>query len=296
MDFTLYWFMFPVSICVATSAMLSGIGGAALFTPIFILVFPLLGAEYALGSTVAAIGTALLTETFGFTSGLIGYHLKRTIDFQLARQFLKVSVPAGIVGAFLAHLVHDGLLIAGYALLVLGLAVVHVFFEYEGVPTHSSAEPASAGNLRIVIDSDGREYRYRAPAQGVRGGIFTAVGAFLTGMVSVGIGEVIVPQLTKRGVPVAIAAATSVAVVIVTAVCASFTLIGQLVSEAGLAAVPWNLVAYTIPGVIIGGQIGPRLQGRISHRTMELSIAGLFVVLGAAMLLVAASRLGFAGW
>jgi uncharacterized membrane protein YfcA len=291
MDFTLYWFMFPVSICVATSAMLSGIGGAALFTPVFILVFPMLGSEYELGSTVAAIGTALLTETFGFTSGLIGYHLKRTIDFRLARQFLKVSVPAGIAGAFLAHLVPEGLLIAGYALLVLGLAVVHVFFEYEGVPTHQESEASPMGELRIVTDSEGREYRYRAPRTGFGGRVFTAVGAFLTGMVSVGIGEVIVPQLTKRGVPVAIAAATSVAVVIVTAVCASFTLIGQLIGEAGMAAVPWNLVLYTIPGVIIGGQIGPRLQGRISHRAMELAIASLFVVLGCAMMLIALRKL-----
>ena len=71
MDFTLYWFMLPVSVCVATCAMLCGIGGAALFTPIFILVFPLLGPEYPLDSTVAAIGTALLTETFGFSSGFV---------------------------------------------------------------------------------------------------------------------------------------------------------------------------------------------------------------------------------
>ena len=78
---------------------------------------------------------------------------------------------------------------------------------------------------------------------------------------------------------------------IVTAVCASFTLIGQLISEGGLEAVPWNLVMYTIPGVLIGGQIGPRLQGRISHRGMELGIASLFVVLGLAMLLVAYQRL-----
>jgi uncharacterized membrane protein YfcA len=291
MDLTLYWFMFPVAICVATSAMLSGIGGAALFTPIFILGFPLLGPEYVLGSTVAAIGTALLTETFGFTSGLIGYHLKRTIDFELAKRFLVVSVPAAIVGAFLAHLIADWLLIAGYAALVLALAVVHVLFEYEGVPTHMHPDADADGYLRIVIDSEGREYRYRAPQQGLGGRLFTAVGAFLTGMVSVGIGEVIVPQLTKRGVPVAIAAATSVAVVIVTAVCASFTLIGQLISEGGVEAVPWNLVMYTIPGVLIGGQIGPRLQGRISHRSMELAIAGLFVVLGLAMMLVAYQRL-----
>ena len=98
--------------------------------------------------------------------------------------------------------------------------------------------------------------------------------------------------MTKRGVPVAVAAATSVAVVIVTALCASFTLIGQLVSEGGMDAVPWNLVMYTIPGVLIGGQIGPRLQGRISHRAMEVGIATLFVVLGVAMLFVAAKRFG----
>ena len=292
MDLTLYWFMFPVSICVATSAMLSGIGGAALFTPIFILAFPLIGAEYELGSTVAAIGTALLTETFGFASGLIGYHLKRTIDFRLASGFLVIAVPAGITGAFLAHLVPSGILIAGYATLVLSLAVVHVFFEYEGVPTHIIEEKPGGGALRQVVDSDGREYVYRAPPLGHKGRLITAVGAFLTGMVSVGIGEVIVPQLTKRGVPVAVAAATSVAVVIVTAVCASFTLIGQLISEGGIRAVPWNLVMYSIPGVIIGGQIGPRLQGLVSHRTMELSIAALFVLLGVAMMLVAAHKLG----
>ena len=43
---------------VATTAMLSGIGGAALFTPIFLIIFPLLGPEYPLASPAAAIGVA----------------------------------------------------------------------------------------------------------------------------------------------------------------------------------------------------------------------------------------------
>ena len=85
MDFTLYWFMFPVSIVVATCAMLSGIGGAALFTPIFILVFPLLGPEYVLNSTIAAISAALITQTFGFFSGFIGYYRRHLIDYALGR-------------------------------------------------------------------------------------------------------------------------------------------------------------------------------------------------------------------
>lgn len=292
MDLTLYWFMFPVSIGVATCAMLSGIGGAALFTPIFVLIFPLLGPQYELPSTVAAIGTALLTETFGFSSGFVGYYRKRLIDFDIVRGFLKVSVPVGILSAFLAHFVPGGLLIAGYALLVLALAVVHVFMEHGGPPVHLLFPSDYGPNIRHKIDSRGREYAYEVPVIGPKTRLATAVGAFLTGMVSVGIGEVVVPLLTKRGVPVAVAAATSVAIVIVTVAFASFTLISQLIGEGGARAVPWHLIMYTIPGVIIGGQIGPRLQGSISQRTMEHAIGVLFVLLSAGMFWVAAKKLG----
>ena len=124
MDFTLYWFMFPVSIIVATCAMLSGIGGAALFTPIFILVFPLLGPEYVLNSTIAAISAALITQTFGFFSGFIGYYRRRLIDYSLAWRILWVAVPVSVMGALVASLVHDSVLLASYSLLVAVLAVV----------------------------------------------------------------------------------------------------------------------------------------------------------------------------
>jgi uncharacterized membrane protein YfcA len=46
MDWLLYWFLFPIGIVVATAAMLSGIGGAAIFTPSFRIVLPMLGPEY----------------------------------------------------------------------------------------------------------------------------------------------------------------------------------------------------------------------------------------------------------
>ncbi|MEL6301333.1 MAG: sulfite exporter TauE/SafE family protein [Pseudomonadota bacterium] len=287
MDFTLYWFMFPVAVCVATAAMLSGIGGAALFTPIFILVFPLLGPEYPLQSTVAAIGTALLTETFGFTSGFIGYYRRQLIDFKLVRRFLKLSVPIAVAGAFLARYVPDAILIAGYAALVLIIAAVHVF-----VTDAPHAEHGRTGDISSLTDARGQTYRYVIPKLTARDSLATGIGSFMTGMLSVGIGEVIVPQLTKRGVPVGIAVAAAVTIVIVTVACASFTLIGQVVAEGGWSAVPWNLVCYSIPGVLIGGQIGPMLQGRFSQRRMEQAIAVLFILLAGAMLLVALQKAG----
>ncbi len=125
MDWTIYWFMFPVSICVATTAMLSGIGGAALFIPIFVIIFPILGPEYPL-HTAAAIGTALMTEVFGFSSGFIGYHRKRLIDFKSAVPFLVWSVPVAIIGAVLLGYLHeqDTFLKGAYAILMIVLCPI----------------------------------------------------------------------------------------------------------------------------------------------------------------------------
>ena len=57
-----YWYMFPVAVLVATTAMASGVGGATFFSPIFILLLRL--------EPGVAIGTALITEVFGFVSGV----------------------------------------------------------------------------------------------------------------------------------------------------------------------------------------------------------------------------------
>ena len=68
-----YAFMLPTATLVATSCQLAGIGGAALFSSIFLLVFPFLGSQYPLDSAAVAFASALLTEYFGFASGLSGY-------------------------------------------------------------------------------------------------------------------------------------------------------------------------------------------------------------------------------
>ncbi len=290
MDFTLYWFMFPVSILVATCAMLSGIGGAALFTPIFILVFPLLGPEYVLGSTIAAIGTALITQTFGFLSGFIGYYRRKLIDYRLAARIILVSVPVAVMGALTAGVVHDSVLLASYALLV---AVLSAVMWRNRPPSHMVAA-AKTAERRTIVDSKGHSYTYDVPRLGTRSNLLTGIGAFLTGMVSVGIGEVTISQLTRKGLPIAVAAATSVLVVITTVVFASTTLVVQMVKSGGWTAVPWNLLLYDIPGVLIGGQIGPRLQGRISPHTMRRAISILFVLLSVAMMFVALRKLGAA--
>jgi hypothetical protein len=43
-----------------------------------------------------------------------------------------------------------------------------------------------------------------------------------------------------------------------------FTKISALVTGNGVQAVPWNAVVYIVLVVIISGQIGPNLQGKIA--------------------------------
>ncbi len=88
------WFLFPVSILIATTAMASGIGGAVFFSPLFMIVLKL-------GRSVA-VGTALTTAFFGFSSGVFAYWRQRLIDFKFARGLLMFSVPAAVVGSLSA--------------------------------------------------------------------------------------------------------------------------------------------------------------------------------------------------
>lgn len=60
---------------------------------------------------------------------------------------------------------------------------------------------------------------------------------------------------------------------------AAGTQISGIISR-GADEVPWNLIAFIIPGVVIGGQLAPRLQGRLSQRTMEKLLAGVFGAVG----------------
>lgn len=289
MDWSIYWFMFPVAIGVTTTATLCGIGGPALFTPIFIIIFPLLGPEFPIDSAVAAFSAALFTQCFGFSSALVGYSYRRLIDFRSAMPFVVVGIPFGILGALCAHLLDDAILKTGYGILMLILAFFMFRQTADLQPKEKTAPDDGPTDLRRIVARDGATFEYPRPRQGI-GAAFTGLGATLTGMVSVGIGEVMMPQLVKRHrIPIPVAAGTSVFVSILVVLACSTTLPLGLIAEGGMSAVPWNLVCYTIPGVIIGGQIGPRLQGRFDHAAMIKFIGALFVVIGLAMLWVGSS-------
>mmetsp|Transcript_3716 Transcript_3716/g.6535 ORF Transcript_3716/g.6535 Transcript_3716/m.6535 type:complete len:189 (-) Transcript_3716:239-805(-) len=135
----------------------------------------------------------------------------------------------------------------------------------------------------ITTAKDGTEYKYMRPTINGLGYFLTVLGGFITGVAGVGVGEVVVPQLVQKSrVPVPVASGTSVLVVFLNALVAATVQVSGLVaaSSSPAAAVPWELVVYTAPGVLIGGQIAPSLQGNFETRKLELAFGILFAIIG----------------
>lgn len=295
-----YAFMFPVSVGVATTAMLTGIGGAALFSPIFLLVFPVLGPQYPLETATEAFNVALLTECFGFTSGLVAYTKRGLVDWRVSLPFIAVGLPSGVAGGLLVSSADPQVLRLAYGALMVVLGAYLAdprerednvcAADDEGTPLTSDEVTDGGGEQCLTLVADGGDtvYAYAKPPMDVLGVAATATGGVLTGLLSVGIGESVIPQLTRRRtgrLPLPVAAGTSVSVVITVALAAAAAQASVLYGGgSGSLEFPKNVVCYTIPGVICGGQIGPRLQGMVTQRSAERALGAVFFCIGAAFL------------
>ena len=273
-EFLVYWWVFPAAVLFATIALASGVSGALFFSPFFMLGVGLTPSQ--------AIGAGLLTEVFGMGNGLRAYVSQGLVDYATAKWLLLGAVPAVVAGAFAAHLVDPQLLKAafGLGLLVLGAFLVYYDPPEECVPGEGEGEflaEKNAGRDETMITTRaGETFRYdtcwRAP-----GVALASIGGFITGLISAGLPEIVTTQLVIRcRIPPRVAVATSVFVLAIAATAGA--------AVHALSATPvWYVVAWSIPGVVVGGTIGTRVGKFVPEDAMEI---GLGVVFGAVGVLV----------
>lgn len=291
MDWTVYWFMLPACVVIASVAMFSGISGAALLIPVFLIGFPLLGAPRL--TTVEAVATSLFLETSGFGTGVICYVRMRLVDVVTARRIIAVTLPLGAAGAIAAKSAPEEGLRVGYGVAMLALA----WLLYRGSESGDRANkehrsPALVarsgrahrdcpdGESRVVQTASGTAYEYCAHGLGLQRAL-SGGGAFIAGLISTGVGEATLPPLVRRSrFPAPVAAATSTVIVAGTVVGAAATHMVQLTLDGGVSSIPWDLIAWAVPGAVAGAFLGTRLQGRISERATRLFFTGLFAAIG----------------
>jgi uncharacterized membrane protein YfcA len=266
-----HWWVFPASILFSAVALAAGVSGALFFSPFFMLVVGLEPSQ--------AIGAGLLTEVFGMGNGLRSYVSQGVVDFRTAKWLLLGSIPAVVAGAVAAHYVPTTVLktLFGVGLLILGGFLVY----YESPEAYEPGEREgpyleeknTAQGKTVVEATDGETFVYdtcwRPP-----GVALSTMGAFVTGLISAGLPEIVTTQLIVRcRIPPRVAVATSVFVL---AIAASA---GALVHA--LSATPvWFVIAWSVPGVVIGGTIGTRVGKYLPGELMETGLGVVFTGVG----------------
>ncbi len=240
------WIALPAGIAIAAVVSSIGLGGGVLWMPLFLIFMKI--------EPATAVLTSLLIQTAGMGSGSYAYYKKDYIDLRLAFFILVIALPGLAIGAKFAHLMNRSQMEMVLGLLVMATAVWFV-------SSNQKYSDTGTATVRLV-----ESYRYSW---------LVAVLAIGSGMLSVSMGEWLVPMLRgKLSMKMSRAIGTSIAIIFGTCIvaAAAHLLLG---SRAEISVVLWAL-----PGVIIGGQIGPRLATRINERLLKEIFIFLLTLIG----------------
>jgi len=263
-DFS-FWYMFPVGILISSIAMMSGIGGAVMFSPFFLLVLKL--------EPIAALATALFVEIFGFTSGVIGYLRDKSINFHTVKILLPLAVAGTISGVIVGKFFSPDFLKLILAFLLFYLSYCFLLSKKKCQPKHPSHTGSKATHREHLL-----EPVIRAT---------TFFGAVLVGMISSGLGEVNEYNFLRRlRMHIPTASGTSVFLV---AVCAIIGVITHMLyfvrsGEFTILSNIFSIVLFTVPGVVLGAQFGVHLAHKVREESMGMLIGSLFLVLASLVL------------
>ncbi|WP_135824810.1 sulfite exporter TauE/SafE family protein [Halorussus ruber] len=308
-----YWWLFPFFLAGATIVNTVGISGSAIFVPFLIFIFPLFA--YPLEpETIVKVG--LISEAFGLSSSAVAFIQYGLVDRRLALTLVAGSIPFVIGGALLSFVIPE---VVFHSLLGLALmAASYLLFKAdlghgESDSSTESETMADGGESRDLPDDSGKlgPAGVRTDEEGTvtrvdregddyvytRGGYLRrfanySIGGTFQGLAGFGIGELGIISMLGTSVPVRVAIGTNHIVVALTAILASVVHVfgGGLVGghSLSIASTPWNMVVFTVPATVTGGQIAPYVSNALDTGTIKKFVGALFAIISVALFLMAA--------
>lgn len=240
------WLALPAGICIATIVTIVGFGGGILWMPFLLMALEM--------DPASALLTSLLIQTAGTASGSFAYVRNKKADIRLALLLLGVGVPGLALGAYIGHrlaLSHMGLIIG---LTSLGTALLFV---------SSNHKYGDEGSARVELKNAwGHSW-------------IAGVMAVMCGMLTINIGEWLVPVMHKK---MRLKISNSVATCVL--ITCGMSVLGAA-SHFLMAGRPdFPVMLWAVPGVVIGGQIGPLLASRIDERQLKEVFIFLLTLIG----------------
>jgi uncharacterized protein len=233
------WIFIPVGFCGAVLGNISAVGGGIIFIPAIIFLFQL--------TPVTALKIALASQSWGMTSGAIGWIQKRVVPLRA----LKITVPGLLTGSCISSLVvHPSTLLVkllfGPVSILLG--VLTIVLSRRAKKSAALTEiPANASVPLFII---------------------AIVGGLITGWIAIGEGELVAALLMLAyGVDVTICIGLGVVLLSINSI--FLTLIHQFF----LGGIPWDIAAFTGLGCVFGARLAPFLSRRSNPMVLKTIFA-----------------------
>ncbi|MFB6140162.1 MAG: TSUP family transporter [Halosimplex sp.] len=139
---------------IATTVNTFAMEAAVLFVPAFLFVFPVLVPGFPHLSANAAVGLALFVELFGYSSSVAAYWYRHPIDFNVAGKLLAITVPTAIVARAGSYYVPSTVLMVGFGVLLVALAVVLYESHEHGPSLVDTVAEKPELSLLAVLDEE----------------------------------------------------------------------------------------------------------------------------------------------
>ena len=255
-----YWFLLPVGVAIGALVMSAGVSGATLWVPVYLLWLRL--------DAPIAFWLGLFTMLFGFGSGVIRNFRDGTFDGVIVRRYLVIAIPAALVGGYASGSVNQSLIVALFGAFLILYAIV-----------------IAARTLGMRTDGDRHD---NVPVS------IALLGGALTGLISIGIGILAMPSVLRHRSSRSPGAVIGSLVMIIFFTSLAATIGRMRPSLISALRHNWSqMIAISIwaaPGVVVGGQIGPRLAQMLpSERHTRIYFSAALLVVGVLTLARAAA-------
>jgi uncharacterized protein len=233
------WVFIPVGFCGAVLGNISAVGGGIVFIPVIMFLFHL--------PPVTALKIALASQSWGMTSGAIGWIQKKVVPLRA----LKLTVPGLLVGSTVSSLIiHPSALLVkllfGPVSILLGVLTIVL--------------------TRRTIKSAAR--REIPPNAAIPLSIISLMGGLITGWIAIGEGELVAALLMLAyGVEVTMCIGLGVLLLSINSIYLT------LLHHFFLGGIPWNIAAFTGLGCVFGARLAPFLSRRSNPMVLKTIFA-----------------------
>ena len=255
-----YWYIFPLSILVATLCNASGFSGSVLFQPFFNFVLQVPIAQ--------SIATGIATETIGMTSGAFRYWKMGKIDIKSVRKVFPYVYIGIVSGIFLFVFIPKLWLRLFVGCVIFFVASHQLYWAYInkiGVNYRSDYK---------IFDSFGSKTK----------SFFSGVSSASTGT---GIAEIHQPMFehdaglaTKR---------SNASAILMEALGNWFITLLNI----KMGNINYEIFIFSASGVLVGGQIGPWISNYISDRMLKIVFGVSVSIIGVIYITTSLQKLFF---